>query len=1405
LGYAGDEPPESGAKSGKSSVKSGLPRQAGLALAACGLLLAGCLDLPTGDFRGLEVAWGGRVMPVGAADAGVLLPEGGPDVTEAVAPEWQEAAALDTQPVDISDDSPDAEAAGPSAILYDVQPDAGRVQGGDLVTLSGEGFQEGSRVWFGQVQAPDPFVVSPQAINVHTPPHTAGLVEVVVEAPDGSLAGLEAAFLFQASFTLTGLTPAVGPASGGTRVTVTGEGFAPPMHVFLAGRRAVDLTWLDPGKLTFLTPPGVEGEAPLVMYSAGQRHATNAAFRYWDAPRLEGLVPPSGEAGGGDVVRLTGAGLERGAQVLFQGRPAEVLAAWPGQWLEVRTPAGEPGAAGVEVLTAWGSARLEDAFLYRDVGLEQDGVVAWGLFPARGDAFGGEPLSVFVTGLASAGVGGLLPDVRVMLGDAQAQVTAVEAEAGVVRLLTPAVAPGDWPVTLLVDGDPLAIPGLFTAYEAPRVTWVEPPQAPAAGGTWLTLTGHALPPEPLSAWFNGVPAPQVERMDAGAARILTPEGSPGPALIELGSGDEARLSTRGLFAFQAADRRVVALDPPEVSFGGGTRLRVWGTGLAEASEVLLGGVPCRDLEVASEVELVCRTPRLEQGLREVTVRGPAWEAGLEPGLLAQDTRKKRGGTSGGSLRGTLDVTVVDGMTGEGVLGAMVWLRRVDGSGAALAADQEGTATFSWDGLAGAVDATAGHAAYSTYSVLGFDATRLTIYLSPLPVPDEGGTSGTDLPPQKKFGKVSGSVVGLDKYLVVPTGSCLPFAGKHPVLCQPCQADEECGEGAFCHDFGTDGRFCLTACAKPEDCPGSFACAGLPDQEVACLPRLGTPLVRCDVSKPSIFSYLGAQSVYAEVDGHGKYQVDARPGDLAVVCRGGILSFLDGKFTPTVMGLKRHVFVPQGAYVTGQDIVLDTPLRREVRFRILDEPACPEGNRPLDWKAGIVLGTDGAIDVGGTPTRSGDLLMVDQFPERLEGALADTSYTFYATLRANSPTWYPFSSVLEQKVTRLTDGGVLSGAAGGWALTPLDLHEDLLAVTAAAPDDAWAVGTHGTILHYNGAGWTPQFSATQADLRGVCRDADGSVLAVGPGGTAVLKPPTGPFAPHGLGTPADLTACAWLGDHLAVAGQGAIVDREGLGWTISHLNTDERVLGFAQGDGLMVAFTEGGRLYRSMAGMWLPVATPWQGEPLVAGGGPYLASAKGRVFRLEAGQWRYDGQVDGTPHALAVGESGAFLVGDRGRAWQRGASGWVPLEGLPEDVPDLLAATLAPDGSLLAVGRQAKRLGPFLAYPYPVSPLNQQPLEEPRLRWSLGEGLAPSYHQAYLIASGGPTFWTIVAGGKVRELHLPPVQVPHGTAMILFTSAHAPGFSIDYFKFNDLGTYSRDTWSMNYLTTEFLLP
>lgn len=156
-----------------------------------------------------------------------------------------------------------------SFFVSGVVPNVGGPAGGELVTVQGDGFEAPLLVAFASAQARVVSVTSATAIVVETPPAVvpvlAGstlLVDVTVtkdlSAAQPATATLAGAFTYAVSelppVFLLGVSPAAGPAAGGTAVTISGGGFQAPLRVDFGGAVAT-VTGISDTAITVLAPP----------------------------------------------------------------------------------------------------------------------------------------------------------------------------------------------------------------------------------------------------------------------------------------------------------------------------------------------------------------------------------------------------------------------------------------------------------------------------------------------------------------------------------------------------------------------------------------------------------------------------------------------------------------------------------------------------------------------------------------------------------------------------------------------------------------------------------------------------------------------------------------------------------------------------------------------------------------------------------------------------------------------------------------------------------------------------------------------------------------------------------------------------------------------------------------------
>lgn len=121
-----------------------------------------------------------------------------------------------------------------------------------------------------------------------------------------------------------------------------------------------------------------------------------------------------------------------------------------------------------------------------------------------------------------------------------------------------------------------------------------------------------------------------------------------------------------------------------------------------------------------------------------------------------------------------------------------------------------------------------------------------------------------------------------------------------------------------------------------------------------------------------------------------------------------------------------------------------------------------------------------------------LLDPDPFPGGRTGWVLDQALPAITSNPENFPDYEAiWGDQLGNAVVTGADGTIyLRRRDGGWMASDSGQGRALRDVWASGPDDIWAVGDRGTILHYDGNRWTPEEVPTVENLEVVWGSADG---------------------------------------------------------------------------------------------------------------------------------------------------------------------------------------------------------------------------------------------------------------------------------------------------------------------------
>jgi large repetitive protein len=160
-----------------------------------------------------------------------------------------------------------------------LSPNAGPVDGGTVVTITGTGFTGASAVDFGGIAAS--FVVnSDTSITAFSPAGTAATVDVTVTTAGGTSAtSASDLFSYVAAPTVSSVDPNTGPVAGGTAVTITGTGFTGASAVDFGGIGASFVVNSDTS-ITAFSPAGTAATVDVTVTTVGGASAASASDQF---------------------------------------------------------------------------------------------------------------------------------------------------------------------------------------------------------------------------------------------------------------------------------------------------------------------------------------------------------------------------------------------------------------------------------------------------------------------------------------------------------------------------------------------------------------------------------------------------------------------------------------------------------------------------------------------------------------------------------------------------------------------------------------------------------------------------------------------------------------------------------------------------------------------------------------------------------------------------------------------------------------------------------------------------------------------------------------------------------------------------------------------------------------------
>jgi hypothetical protein len=400
---------------------------------------------------------------------------------------------------------------------------------------------------------------------------------------------------------LFALSPASGPAAGGTTVIATGNHFGPPgtsATVLIDNAPATNVVVTSHTSLTFVTPPGAGINNSAVIIIQGQSSMSAPLWSY-NPPSVSSAFPASGPTIGGTLVTLTGDNFGPPgtiATVTVGGAPGSSVSVINNSTITFLSPAGTGISKNIIVTVEAQSSIPVPLWSYNPP-------LAVSSSPSSGPTTGGT--MVTLTG-NNFGPAGTMASVTI---DGVSCTEVVVTGHTILTFKTPAGAGINQNVIVTVAGQSSA-PAPIWSYAAPVLTSLTPSQGPTNGGTFVTAIGNnfGLPGTPASVTIDGALATNVTVTSHTTLTFLSPPGSGVNNDVVVTIENQPSLPVP-LWSFQGPT--IASVFPQEGPTQGGTSVTLTGQNFGPAgtlATVTIDGVPGTSVVVLGHTSLTFTTP-----------------------------------------------------------------------------------------------------------------------------------------------------------------------------------------------------------------------------------------------------------------------------------------------------------------------------------------------------------------------------------------------------------------------------------------------------------------------------------------------------------------------------------------------------------------------------------------------------------------------------------------------------------------------------------------------------------------------------------------------------------------------------------------------------------------------------
>ena len=469
--------------------------------------------------------------------------------------------------------------------------------------------------------------------------------------------------LVAGSPSITTISPASGPAAGGTRVTITGTNLAGTTSVRF-GELAATIVSKAATTLVVTSPAGMPGPENVTVQNAVASATKDSGFTYQSGavgqsvslsvtnpdgttsrssvftytapapPTITAVSPVAGPADGGNTITLTGTAMSGISSVTVGGLNA-IIVSKTSTSVVLSAPPSVAGTVAIAATSVAGTAHKPAAYRF----VASPAMLS--LSATTGSTVGGQTVVISGSNFNDA--------TAVRFGATTAAI--VSKTDGSITVTTPARSAGVVDVVVTSLGGIATMASAF-AYSAPAtITSVSPITGTTLGGTTVTISGTNLS-NASTVTFGGTSGTIVSK-NATTIVVTTPARSAGASEVAIVT-PASRVARANGYTFVAPPLATITTVSP--TFGsalGGTLVTITGTAMSDVTEVKFG-TTAATIVSKTATSVIVTAPAVTAGVVSLsmtntggtTVKAAAFEFRNLPTVT--DMTPNQGSTPGGN-------------------------------------------------------------------------------------------------------------------------------------------------------------------------------------------------------------------------------------------------------------------------------------------------------------------------------------------------------------------------------------------------------------------------------------------------------------------------------------------------------------------------------------------------------------------------------------------------------------------------------------------------------------------------------------------------------------------------------------------------------------------------------------